>query len=322
MKRMLLWMLLLAMLAAGCGAGDGAADFPDQSEAIGPAVSWLVETHQNDDGGYTSFSTGANAAPSDIVGTLDAMLALAAAGEDTDTPLGYLTANSEALFTFAAENGGQAGKVLLALVAAGVDPREFAERDFVTLLTDQLDSDGAYNVADPFKQSLAVLGLVAAGEEVPASAVDWLKAKQATNGSWDDGFGTLDNTDATAMAIMALVAAGQTADDAIVARAVDFLAGVQATDGGWAYAPGLPTSANSTALAGQALSALGENWYADGERWAKERTPLAVLLAFQSESGAFQSDFGQGPLDDFYATVQALPALSGQPFPLASRAGR
>lgn len=313
--RILLGLMVLVLLAVGCGGG--AAGFPDQNEAIRPAAAWLVETRQNDDGGYTSFSAGANQAPSDIVGTLDALLALAAAGEDTGAPRDYLMANGEALANFAAENGGQAGKALLALSAAGADARDFAEQDFVALLTDQFGSAGDYNVADPYKQSLALLGLAAADEEIPPEAVAWLKAKQAANGSWDDGFGTLDNADATAMAIMALVAAGENADSEAVSRAVDFLAGAQAADGGWPYAPGLPSSANSTALAGQALSALNEDWYTAGGRWAKERTPLAALLSFQGESGAFQADFGQGPADDFYATVQALPALSGQPFPLA-----
>lgn len=314
--RILHWMILLVLLAVGCGGGGGPAGFPDQSEAIRPAAAWLVETRQNDDGGYTSFSAGANLAPSDIVGTLDAVLALAAAGQDTDAPRDYLAANGEALAGFAAENGGQAGKTLLALAALGENPDDFAERDFVALLTDQFGAAGDYNVADPYKQSLALLGLAAADEAIPPEAVAWLTAKQAANGSWDDGFGTVDNTDATAMAIMALVAAGESAGGESVSRAVDFLAGAQAAGGGWGYAPGLPAGANSTALAGQALSALGEDWYTTDSRWARERTPLAALLSFQGEGGAFQADFGQGPADDFYATVQALPALSGRPFPL------
>jgi hypothetical protein len=118
------------------------------------------------------------------------------------------------------------------------------------------------------------------------------------------------------MAVMALIAAGESQDSEPMNRAANFLANTQAADGGWGYAPLLPVSANSTALAGQALSALGEDWYTTGGRWAQERTPLAALLSFQGESGAFQADFGQGLADDFYATVQALPALSGQPFPL------
>jgi hypothetical protein len=43
------------------------------------------------------------------------------------------------------------------------------------------------------------------------------------------------------------------------------------------------------------------------------------LLAFQSETGAFQADFGDGPFDDFYSTVQALPAAAGRSFLINGR---
>jgi hypothetical protein len=42
-------------------------------------------------------------------------------------------------------------------------------------------------------------------------------------------------------------------------------------------------------------------------------------LAWQNSTGAFQSDFGTGPFDDFFATTQAIPAAAGKPYPLAGR---
>ena len=39
----------------------------------------------------------------------------------------------------------------------------------------------------------------------------------------------------------------------------------------------------------------------------------------QAESGAFQADFGDGPLDDFFSTVQSIPAAAGKAFPLNGR---
>jgi hypothetical protein len=226
-------------------------------------------------------------------------------------------ANGAELIEFAGQNGGQAGKVILALTASAVEPSNFAEHNFVELLMAQIEPSGAFGVTDPFKQSVAILGLAAAGEPVSTTAIDWLLALQAANGSWDDGFGTVDNPDATAMAVMALIASGRDADDPVITTAVDFLAEAQNTDGGWGYAAGLPTSANSTSLVIQALSALGENWYSTDGQWAKgDHTPLLALLSFQSASGAFQADVGQGPVDDIYATVQAIPAVANRPFPL------
>ena len=148
-----------------------------------------------------------------------------------------------------------------------------------------------------------MLGVAAVGQEIPATAIDWLESNQSAGGSWDDGFGTLDNADATGMAIMALLAAGRSPDDAAVAAAVDFLTTSQAAEGGWSYGAGLPVSANSTAVVIQALIALGIDPTATDGSWAKTgRSPLDALLAWQGESGAFQADFGDGPFDDFYST--------------------
>jgi hypothetical protein len=308
----LLWLGLVALLAVGCSPAAGG----DVDSPAARAAAWLIDAHRNDDGGFSSFSAGAGLAPSDVNGTIDALPALAAAGADTAPTLDYLSANGDALMAMAAEDGGQAGEIVLALVAAGQNPRDFAGHDFAAQLEGHLDETGAYGVADAYKQSLAMLGLAAAGQTPPESAAAWLAGKQAANGSWDDGFGTTDNPDATATAVMALLAAGRAADDPAVAAAVDFLTGAQAAEGGWSYGPGLPPGANSTALVVQAALALDEDPAATDNRWAAGgRSAREALLAFQSESGAFQADFGDGPLDDFYSTVQAIPAVAGRSLP-------
>ncbi|MCA9972945.1 MAG: hypothetical protein KC425_22160 [Anaerolineales bacterium] len=276
----------------------------DPAAALTSAASWLHTTHQNDDGGFSSFSTGANAAPSDPGGTLDALLALSAAGADSAAARDYLQANAAALADFAAADGGSGGKTLLALSAAGADPAAFAGQDFVALLQGQL-ADGSYATANPFAQSLAILGLRGAGAAIDATAVSYLQSLQAADGSWDDGFGTAANVDATAMAVMALVAAGVPAADDSLARAGSFLRQARLADG-WEYGPGFGANANSTALAIQALAALGDDVTAE----------LDTLLAWQGASGAFQADFGDGPFADFFTTVQAMPALTARPYPL------
>ncbi len=317
--------LRLNTLRSSPTGGVGEVISSEQRQSAERAVLWLLNEAQNDDGGYASFGSSANASPSTVAGTLDAILAIAAADYDPsaslpgqdNNPVAYLTDHAEDVIAFAAENGGQAGKVVLALAAAGLDPRDFANHDFSGQLQGRLDASGSLGVEDPFKQAVAILGLAAAGQPVPGEAVDWLIAHQAANGSWDDGFGTMDNPDATAMAIMALIAAGRETNDDTIARAVDFLAAAQGANGGWAYAPGLPTGANSTSLVVQALSALDEDWASPQGRWAKDdQTPLLALLSFQSDTGAFQMDVGQGPVDDIYATVQAVPAVVAKPFPL------
>jgi len=320
-------MLTALISQAACGAriASNSPKYPDQSADAARAVEWMVGNFQNDDGGYASFSAGANQEPSSVAATLDAVLALASAGYDpaasiagkSATPIGYLMANVDEAVNFAAADGGQAGKLVLALIAAGVEPRIFPaidgveSWDLVKVLTGHTDASGAIGAADPFKQSLAMLGLVAAGETVPAEAIEWLESRQADSGSWDDGFGTVDSADVTAMATMALLAAGREPSAPSIQAARQFLATSQVA-GGWEYGPGLGASANSTAVVIQALAALGEDFYTESGSWVKEgRTPLAMLLSYQGESGAFQADFGQGRFDDFYSTVQSIPAVSG-----------
>jgi hypothetical protein len=326
---------LLAMLNTQLVAAETSGSvvpFPDQRDAVRRAVYWLVQQHQNDDGGYTSFSAGANLAASDTPGTLDAITAIAAAGYNpaapfpgkTNTPIGYLANSISQTAAFAAQDGAQSGKVILGLVATNQNPRDFAGHNFVISLTNQLSPTGQYHVNTPFKQSLALLALAAVHEPIPLTATQWLLDQQISggpgDGAWNDGFITTQgSTDDTAMAMMALIAAGTAVTDSPLIAATDFLSRTQLPSGGWEFAPefGFGESANSTALAVQALSAMGENFYAG---WQQDGiSPLTALLAWQNSSGAFQSDFGSGPFDDFFATTQAIPAATGKPYPLSGR---
>lgn len=329
---------LVFLLLGSLGIAGQLAAAPDpargdkQLPAVSAAASWLITTHQNDDGGYTSFSTGANTQPSDVPGTLDAILALASAGYDLrvpypgkeTTPVTYLNDNSDDLFNYAQTDGSTAGKTVLALLAAQQDPRAFGGVDYVATLSSTLADDGAYNVTTPYQQALAILGGSAAGEEIPDGALQWLLDRQATDegvaGSWDDGFGTTGNADATAMSLMAFIAAGVPVDDTAIAAAREFLAATQTESGGWEYGPGFGPNVNSTGLVIQALQTLGEDFADTNGPWSQTGiTPLDYLLSSQSTTGAFQTDFGSGPSDDFFATVQALPALAGRGWPLPDR---
>lgn len=309
-------------------AGPG-YPFRDHRDGVDSAAHWVM-SHQNDDGGFTSFSAGANVKASDVNGTLDAMLAVAATGHNpaapypgqSETAVSYLHTNPQAVADYAAANGGQAGKLLLGLTAVNQNPRTFNGHNFVISLTQHLSTTGQFGVNDAFNQSLAMLGLTAVHQPVPPAAVSWLTSQQASDGSWDDGFGTLSNPDATAMAVMALVGSGVPVTTTALVNARVFLHTVQLPSGGWEYNPGWGESPNTTALVIQALAALGEDFYNIGGDWSPDgtETPLVALYRWQNSNGAYQVDYGQGRFDDFFATVQALPAANGRFFPLASRA--
>ena len=311
---------------------DGTIPFPDQRDAVKTAVYWLIHNHQNDDGGYSSFSGGANLAPSDPAGTLDAVMAIASAGYNpaalfpgkSNTPISYLQNHISQTAAFAAFDGAQAGKVVLGLVAANQDPYDFAGHNFVISVTNQFTPTGQYGVNTPFKQALAVLALTAVNKPVPVTATQWLLDQQISGGTgdggWNDGFGTITGTvDDTSLAVMALVGAGTAVTDSRLISATAYLSRTQLETGGWEYQPGagFGESANSTALALQALSAMGENFYTG---WTQSGTsPLNALLSWQNSTGAFQADYGSGPFDDFFTTVQAIPGATGKPYPVIGR---
>jgi hypothetical protein len=335
------WAFLLVVFWTATAAaehGDEGQLDQQRHDAIALALQWMVAEQQNEDGGYgVDFTTGE--AVSNVGATLDAVIAMAAAGHQPGqpyagvqrtgvqrTPVNYLSEHSADLAAFASSGGGAAGKALMALSAARQDPRDFEGQNLVLGLTQQLREDGNYNADGPYSQALALLGLAAVNEPAEEAAIAWLLERQVQagelEGSWDDGYGTDGSADTTALAIMALVAHGRHADHEATARARDFLARAQLENGAWEYGPGYGANGNSTALAIQALIALGEDVYFPESSWARGgHSPLMVLLAWQNlATGAFQADFGAGPFDDFYTTVQAIPAAAGLPFPLPSEA--
>jgi hypothetical protein len=295
--------------------GETTTPYPNVDEALAAAVNWLIDVHQNTDGGFASFSIGADQAPSDAGGTLDALLAIGSAEGETDLILEYLTNNIDDLVAFAATDGGTAGKTVFALILAGQDPSDFAGHDFVMDITNPISPTGEFGVTSAFNQSLAILGLALSGEPVPGEAIDWLAGLQSSEedivGSWDDGFGTVGNADSTAMAIMALRISGQQVDSGEIPAALDFLANTRLPSGGWEYGLGFGENANSIALVIQAAIVAGEDIESPDSRWTLGAvTPAEALLTWQSETGAFQADFGDGRFDDYFSTIQAIPALA------------
>ena len=313
-------MLLLVFFKATAFAAppaslqDAGPDPEVLGEAIDAAATWLIEIHRNADGGFSSFSAGAELAPSDIGGTLDALWALGVVGTDTGPSLAYLEENSEQLAEYVAQDGSTAGKAAMALVAAGQEVSDFAGIDVAVALTGHISPTGQIGVSTAFNQSLAMMGLSIADQPVPAESVAWLLAQQETEGdlagSWDDGFGTAGNIDSTALALVGLLVSGSDETEEAIVAGLDFLHSAQLESGGWEYASGFGENANSTAMVVLALTFLGEDQLSEDSRWVKNGvSPLEALLAWQGESGAFQADFGEGPFDDFFSTVQSLPVL-------------
>jgi hypothetical protein len=283
---------------------------PIAGDPVQAAANWLV-SQQGADGSYPGFD-----GQPDPGATADAVLALAAAKEagadaDLSAPVAYLEANA---LVFAQQGPGQAAKLALAIVAAGGNPRDVATVDPISLITRSADPDTGLFGFGVFDHGLIVLAHVAANEPVPETAIEALRATQIADGSWafdgttDAGAG---DSNTTAIVIQALVAAGF-GDDPMVESALGYLHTVQAENGGFPYQPADPIVAdgNSTALVVQAIIAAGEDPASAG--W---NNAAGALATFQNPSGAFRYTDAE-PGDNFFATVQALPAVAGLPLPI------
>jgi hypothetical protein len=241
---------------------------------------------------------------------------------------------------------GNVGQLLLVVAGSGDDPTNFGGVNLLTTLEATLDAyeTGLYGESDPsfdgaFRQSLAILGLVANGASVPSRALVWLRDQQcgggatpaAAAGGWQayrsdvgtecsppdlDTFSGPD-TNSTAFAAQALVAANVTPSYDVLA----FLATARESDGGFGFLPGAGADPNSTALVIQALVALGQD--PTSSPWTDPTGgPFSSLSSWQlgcdtvgADRGGVASPYSDGTPDEF-ATRQAPWGFSTRPFPL------
>ena len=237
--------------------------------------------------------------------TLDTLLALRSAGwqpnsvtGDQGSPIEYITAELDPYL----ETGPDAiGKSILGLVAAGLDPQDFNGIDLIQRLWDTYDEEvGAFgDPVNTWHQALPVLGLYAAGEEIPEKVVKTLYDLQQDDGGWEytPGYGTWP--DNTSIVIQALLAAGISPRDETIAQAVEYLLSMQTAGGGWG-------DSSTTAFVLMAMNALGDyvnDWLAD-----TGKDPISSLLSYQKSNGAFVYNW-EFTDDNLMATVTALLAL-------------
>jgi len=303
--------IVLAFAAVMAGGSLLVSAAGPQTEAANKALNY-VRTLQNADGGFPSFGSDSSAGA-----TIDAVFAFAAAGIDPATvkrdgksPLDYLEAQTDAYIT----TPGHLAKLVLALAAAGEDPRDFAGHDLVAGMNAGFNSTSHSYGDGPIDHALYMLARARLNLSAASGSAGYLESKQLSDGCWEfsDGFGCDTNT--TALGIEALLAAGIDPSDSAVEDALDYLEGAQNDDGGFPYLIPSDSDANSTAFVIQALVAAGEkigDWDKGGT------TPLEALIAFKLDSGAFEWQPGGGA--NAMATYQAVPALLLEPYPGAPK---
>jgi hypothetical protein len=232
----------------------------------------------------------------------------------------YLGANAAAVVG----DAGATAKLTLAVIVGRLDPTAFGGEDLLADLASTYNATtGAFGNGQTYPQALAIMALDAAadvGHPVPADAVTYLTAAQNTDGSWNylavkDAAGGGD-TNSTAIAIQALLAAGVAASDPSITAALAYLDAQQLADAGFPYSDafGLPFSdPDSDATVIQALVAASEN--PAGPAWTKGGvTPRQNMLTFRDAgTGGFVYPGNPGP--DAFTTSQVPAGLAGVPFP-------
>lgn len=187
---------------------------------------------------------------------------------------------------------------------------------------------GLYGSQDPtydgvYRQSLAIVALIAAGKTPDAKAVDWLLAQQCSDGGFTAYRADLtvacaapkEDENATAAAIQALVALGKPASTAIAA-----LKHFQLPDGGFydSSAFGTPAAdANSTGLAQSAFVAAGidpASVSTNGKTADEYLRSLQLPCSASNGAGAYDYQAEATLAANDYATVQATLGELGKSF--------
>jgi len=239
--------------------------------------------------------------------TVETVLALGANRQRNEHANRYLAATGAA---YTRSSAAAAGK--LAVVLAGADA--CLPAGALTPAGYYSPTLGAYS-AQSGVNAWAILGSAAIGEPVVPAAVAALHANIQPAGGWEWAPGWGVDTNATALALQALVATGEPITSSAVISGLAYLASVQNADGGFPYAggDGAVSDVNSTAYVVQALIAAGEEPRAP--RWtASGGNPFDYLATMQLGDGSFEWQAGTGA--NLLATQQAIPALLGRPFPV------
>ncbi|MEA2682756.1 MAG: hypothetical protein QOK05_1084 [Chloroflexota bacterium] len=242
-----------------------------------------------------------------------------------------------------ARDGNTIGKLVQAVLAGGHDPTAFAGRNLLADLEGPSGTTGgAYDATTGtyadcvsfnagtgqhdnavYAQANAILALDGANNAtypVPPAAIGHLRNLQGGSGGWAT-FGS-DNTNATAMALMALGARVVTYCaaplDPTLSGALAYLHGQQDPgSGGFPYTTtfGPGSDPDSDGLVIQALVAVGQD--PAGAAWTNSTgKPTTDVLTFQdATTGGFKFDHGASTKPDAFTTSEVTGGLDRAPFP-------
>jgi energy-coupling factor transport system substrate-specific component len=291
---------LLLVLALGLFAPA-----PAHASAVSKGADWL-ESAQRPSGGFAADASGE--AGAEMTGW--AMLALAATGRNPldvtkkgKSPVDFLRTHIGEV-----KDAGDIARTILALEAAGADPRGFAGENLVQRLLSQRRQSGSYQ-GWPATSAYAVLALRSAGATgATAKTVEWLRKVQGKDGGWGNEPKDPSTAEVTG-AVLQVLTPGSDASDS----ALGYLRKAKRPNGG--FAPGNNLSANSqaTAWASQGLLAAGK----DPAGFGTGHSSFTYMRELQTDDGRFLQAPGQ-EASPVWVTADVLVPLSGDFLPISA----
>jgi Prenyltransferase and squalene oxidase repeat len=291
-------LLLTAFLLGGLAPAPVQAASPVTS-----AADWLA-AQQRPSGGFAAAADRESGAEM----TSWAMLGLAAAGRNPldvasggKTPVDFLRGHLDEV-----RDAGDTARTILALEAAGVDPRDFGGENLVDRLLAERRDNGSYQ-GWPGTSAYAVLALRAAGANAAtAPTVAWLRKVQGKDGGWGNLPGDPGTAEITG-AVLQVLTPGSEASE----RALDYLRKGKRPNGGFAPGKNLAANAQATAWAAQGLLAAGK----DPANFGDGKSSFAYMRGLQAGEGYFFQQ-PSSEVSPVWVTADVLVALAGHHLPV------
>lgn len=217
-------------------------------------------------------------------------------------------------------NARDKARQILAISAAGEDPRTFDGVDRVSELLDEARNN---QIGDPELLNDDFWGVIALRSAGAASdhqaiqdSIAVIRSAQNINGGWAWNTSAAPDTDDTAAAIMALRAGGAAANDQDIEEALAWLRTTQQPDGGFPnmMAGDTVSNAASDSWVISALYSLG----IDPEAWERNgHSPIDHLLSLQQPDGGF-SWVANPAQSNPQITAYAVVAIEESFYPVAT----
>ncbi len=204
-------------------------------------------------------------------------------------------------------------RTLLAIVAAGENPRAFGNTDYVSKVLGFYNGTqiGDVTLLNDDVWGILALSSIGEGQTVISNSKNFIESNQNTDGGWSFAVSGASDADNTAATLIALTAAGESPSSQVITKAVAYLKTQQQSNGGFISEGTTNSGVDAWVIGG--INAIGQSPIAPD--WQKNGvSAVSHLLSLQNADGSFNwtATLSTNPI---WMTAYAIPALLGKPYP-------